>query len=54
MCVLKLHIPLHRGVDDHPTLVATDEMEKKATGNGVQEGHRGDRTRILGTMASEI
>ncbi|CAK7231023.1 hypothetical protein SBRCBS47491_007791 [Sporothrix bragantina] len=83
---LELQIPLHRGIDDHPTLVA-EQKQKQATkgsghvngvangvtndtngingsngvtnGNGVHvkdadAGSRGDRTRIIGTLASEI
>ncbi|KAL1899513.1 hypothetical protein Sste5346_002912 [Sporothrix stenoceras] len=56
---LDLNISLNRGIDDHPTLVA----ENKAVANGHTNGHANgyvndfkdaDRTRILGTMASEI
>lgn len=58
---LELNIPLNRGIDDHPTLVAEKHA---ATADGHVNGHHmnghangakdADRTRILGTMASEI
>ncbi|CAK7217236.1 hypothetical protein SCUCBS95973_003077 [Sporothrix curviconia] len=60
---LELQIPLHRGIDDHPTLVAEEERQKQAVHgggthvNGVTNGasgSNGDRTRIIGTLASEI
>ncbi|CAK7207733.1 hypothetical protein SEUCBS139899_010546 [Sporothrix eucalyptigena] len=65
-----LKISLHRGIDDHPTLVAKKQAVPGLNGqfnghrngnvNGIVDGvkseddFRGDRTRIIGTLASEI
>ncbi|KJR88637.1 phenylalanine ammonia-lyase [Sporothrix schenckii 1099-18] len=56
---LELNIPFNRGIDDHPTLVAEKQAAARGSTDGLANGIKtdvqsADRTRILGTMASEI